>query len=103
MRLSLGKLLKSIPGPEIGVTFPYRNHEQCEEERLFMQTSQNLFVALHRWASGQDENFTIEAFAYLLRHLQTHEPSVVAKILRRLTESLIDVEPDKISTTKWHP
>jgi hypothetical protein len=65
-----------------------------------MQSNQNLFVALHRWASGQDENFTTEAFAFLLRHLQTHEPSVAAKVLRRLTESLIDVEPDKISTVK---
>jgi hypothetical protein len=45
----------------------------------------NLFLRLHAWASGQDENFVTESFAYLLRHLLRHEVGVGVGLLEWLT------------------
>ena len=53
----------------------------------------NLFLRLHTWASGQDENFTSESFAYVLQHLTEHDPAVGARIVRRLTGCRLDLSP----------
>jgi hypothetical protein len=45
----------------------------------------NLFVDLHRWAERQDENFTTEAFAHLLRHILSNEATFGIRILNKLT------------------
>ena len=55
----------------------------------------NLLVALHRWASSQDENFITEAFAHLLRHLLSHEPRVGVELLRFLTKGRLRVTEDE--------
>ena len=44
----------------------------------------NLLVALHGYAHQQDENFTTEAFAHLLRHLLKHDARVAANALNYL-------------------
>jgi hypothetical protein len=59
----------------------------------------NLLQNLHRWATAQDENFTTDAFAHLLRHLVSEEPDVAAKLLARLTgqqcwASLLRLSPE---------
>jgi hypothetical protein len=61
--------------------------------------SGNLLQALHRWATGQDENFTTDAFAHLLRHLVSEEPKAAARILARITgrecwDSLLQAPPE---------
>jgi len=45
----------------------------------------NLFLSLHKWAHRQDENFTTDAFAHLLRRLISKEPSLAHAVLRKLT------------------
>jgi hypothetical protein len=45
----------------------------------------NLLHTLHRWATGQDENFTTDAFSHLLRHLVSEKPELAAGLLARLT------------------
>ena len=61
----------------------------------------NLLVALHRWAPRQDENYTTEAFAHLLRHYVAHEPKAAAAVLSRLTNGFFSTElnPDAIVVT----
>jgi hypothetical protein len=44
----------------------------------------NLFFNLHKWAIRQDENFTTEAFAHLLRYLRDFEPEAAVQILTKL-------------------
>lgn len=56
-----------------------------------MTTSDNLLLHLHKLASGQDENFTTEAFAHLLRHLLSQEPGVGVTILRKLSGGAVDL------------
>jgi hypothetical protein len=62
----------------------------------------NLLVALHKWACDrkQDENFTTEAFAHLLRHLLKHEPDAACSILAVLGCSSVgeDCRELKVST-----
>jgi hypothetical protein len=58
----------------------------------------NLFYALYRWAHRQGENFTTEAFAYLLRCLLKDEPSIAVSLLMTLTnERLEDVSSENAS------
>jgi len=40
----------------------------------------NLLVALHKYAHHQDENFTTEAFAHLLRHLVAFDPGTACSL-----------------------
>ncbi len=59
----------------------------------------NLLQTLHRWATAQDENFTTDAFAHLLRHLVSEEPKMAARILARITgrecwDSLLQAPPE---------
>jgi hypothetical protein len=60
-----------------------------DEGRFAMATAltdePNLLAVLHRWANQQDENFTTDAFAYLLRHLRDHEPNALVHKLDKLT------------------
>jgi|GEM_PF-5690876 len=60
-----------------------------------MKSPSNLFISLHHWASRQDENFTTESFAYLLRYLQGSEKLIFVKILSKLTNGLIN-SSDKV-------
>jgi hypothetical protein len=53
----------------------------------------NLFLRLHTWASGQDENFTSESFAYVLQHLVEHDPAAGVRILHRLTAGRLGLPP----------
>jgi hypothetical protein len=57
----------------------------------------NLLVALHRWACDreQDENFTTEAFAHLLRHWLKLKPAAATRILNRvLKQDLKELDYD---------
>ena len=58
-----------------------------------------LLQTLHRWATAEDENFTTDAFAHLLRLLVSEEPKAAARILARLTgkdcwDSLLQAPPE---------
>ncbi|MBL8098475.1 MAG: PD-(D/E)XK nuclease family protein [Anaerolineales bacterium] len=61
-----------------------------------MKSPANLFISLHHWASRQDENFTTESFAYLLRYLQDSEERVFLRILSKLSDELINLG-DRVS------
>jgi hypothetical protein len=65
----------------------------------------NLLLALHTYASQQDENFTTEAFVHLLRHLQIHEPKIACAFCDFLTDKQIRFEPIECSEleirTQW--
>jgi hypothetical protein len=51
-----------------------------------MQEEQNnLLVSLQKWAERQDENFTTDAFAHLLRRLVEYDFKLARDILRRIT------------------
>jgi hypothetical protein len=50
----------------------------------------NLLVVLHKWASSQDENFTTEAFAHLLKDWIHSEPKAALIILRNFYPKLTD-------------
>lgn len=53
---------------------------------------------LFKWAHRQDENFTTEAFAYLLRRLLENEPDKGVELLRFLTDEQLCVRPDRAQT-----
>ncbi len=55
----------------------------------------NLLLALHKYASRQDENFLTEAFAHLLRHLAHCEPRAAASILKKLAGGVVTMAPDE--------
>lgn len=56
----------------------------------------NLLVHLHRWVSRQDENFTTEALAHLLKHLRDHKPEVAARLLKKMTDDTIGFDRDEM-------
>ena len=56
-----------------------------------MKPDNNLLVELHRWAWRQDENFTTDAFAHLLRHLLTEQPAAGVELLTRLIGGAIEI------------
>lgn len=58
-----------------------------------MTTSRNtnLLVALHHWASRQDENFITDAFAHLLRHLIAKDKMVGMELLSYLNNERLSV------------
>lgn len=45
----------------------------------------NLLVSSHKWAEGQNENFTTDAFAHLLRHFIEYDSKLAGNILCRIT------------------
>lgn len=49
-----------------------------------MARKADIFSALYRWAHRQDENFTTEAFVYLLNHLLGHERACGEALVRLL-------------------
>src|SRR5437773_10321959 len=65
-----------------------------------MDLSESLFISLHRWAFRQDENFTTEAFVYLLKYLQAYEESSFLNIVSDLSGNLIDPSIDKVHEIK---
>jgi hypothetical protein len=44
----------------------------------------NLLLSLHRWASSQDENFTTDAFAHVIRELVARDRASAARVLAKL-------------------
>jgi hypothetical protein len=60
-----------------------------------MKPSPNLFISLHHWVSRQDENFTTDAFVYLLKYLQISEEPIFLKLVSSLSDGLIDTNIDK--------
>ena len=67
----------------------------------------NLLVNLHKWASKQDENFTTEAFVFLLNYLLDHEPEIAVNVLRKMTDGFLSLNPPFVSFVfpkeKAHP
>ena len=53
--------------------------------------SENLLTSLHRWASGQDENFITEGLAHLICRLLDNDPIVGVEFVRRLTGGKINI------------
>jgi hypothetical protein len=51
----------------------------------------NIFVSLHQWALGQEENSVSEAFAFVLQYMLVHEPEVGVDLLRRLTSNSLSI------------
>lgn len=51
--------------------------------------SDNLLLALNKWAPNQQENYLTEAFAYILRRLQRIDPDALFVVLCRLTSGAI--------------
>ncbi len=62
----------------------------------------NLLVNLRKWVSRQDDNFTTESLAHLLRHLCENESEVAARLLTKMTNCSIAFTPDttKVATIK---
>jgi len=58
----------------------------------------NLLVAMHRYAHRQDENFTTEAFAHLLRELLANEPDFAVGLLAGLTDGHLAVPAHETDT-----
>lgn len=57
-------------------------------------TEKNLLIALHKFAERQDENFTTEGFAHLVRHLLQNDPAVGVNLLAFLTQARLGVRVD---------
>ena len=62
---------------------------------MMKQKNENLFFNLHRWAVRQDENFTTEAYVYLLNHLFKYEPTIATNIIRKMTDGFLDLKKDQ--------
>ncbi len=57
-----------------------------------------LLTNLHRLASGQDENFITEAFAFVLRYLIVNEPESAVRLLQYVTDGFLVFSIEEIST-----
>jgi len=55
----------------------------------------NLFFSLFHWAHRQEENFSTEGFAYLLRLLLDKEPEKGKELVRLVTEGKLDLTPER--------
>jgi hypothetical protein len=55
-----------------------------------MASKENLLTELHRWAKRQDENFTTESFAHLLKRLVRDVPNQISQLMTRLTGLTIE-------------
>lgn len=56
----------------------------------------NIFNQLYKWSGRQDENFTTEAFIYVLLHLQQVDPEAAAVLLHQLTDSKVLLDKEQI-------
>ncbi|HKP54946.1 MAG TPA: PD-(D/E)XK nuclease family protein [Chloroflexia bacterium] len=68
-----------------------------------VDTRNNLFLRLQKWAWGQEENFVTELFAYLLQHLLQFDGSAASIMLANLTGGAVpaadwDATSTKVST-----
>lgn len=75
-----------------------------------MPRGNNLPIQLFRWASHQEENFTTEALAHLLRHVATHSPDAAYSLLSQLGGDVLkDAAPGELRKLKiqtqraWSP
>ncbi len=62
-----------------------------------MSSENNLLIQLHKWAQYQDENFTTDAFAHLLRYLLKEDPPAGTAILDTLTGGSVQIHEDEAS------
>jgi len=62
--------------------------------------SNNLLLALHTYASQQDENFTTKAFVHLLRHMKVHDPQMACALLRCVSGGLLNVVEEDCPSLK---
>jgi hypothetical protein len=60
----------------------------------------NLLINLHRWAKGQDENFTTEAFVHVLKHLILYEPRIGNNLLKKITSGMLDLKVKDLQKVK---
>jgi putative methionine-R-sulfoxide reductase with GAF domain len=63
----------------------------------------NIFNQLCKWAGRQDENFTTEAFIYVLLHLQQVDPEAAAVLLHKITGSKLLLDGDQIEVVQIKP
>ncbi|SFI05228.1 PD-(D/E)XK nuclease family protein [Planctomicrobium piriforme] len=61
------------------------------------RSDDNLLSVLHGWATRQDENFTTDAFAYLLRKLLLREPAIGIELVNWLTGDRLGLYPQDAS------
>jgi hypothetical protein len=78
---------------EQGCAHSWLTKDGFSSSLLPMGKDNNLLTALHRWASRQDENFTTEAFAHMVRHLLTRDPRVAALMIQWLTDGRVAIAP----------
>lgn len=69
-------------------------------------TGHGFFGSLHRWAWRQDENFTTELLAAVLRAALSHEPSLALRLINWISSGqVVWSEPDlgriEIRTQSW--
>lgn len=53
---------------------------------------ENLFLALNKWAKRQDENFTTDVFAYVLKYLLRTKPVLGVSMLSCLTDGELAID-----------
>lgn len=74
-----------------------------------MEEDSNLLICLKRLASGQDENFTTDALAHLLRHLAEAAPSSAAKLISYMSDDKVQPLREELASTSiktripWRP
>lgn len=56
----------------------------------------NIFNRLYKWSGRQDENFTTEAFIYVLLHLQQVDHEAATVLLHKLTDSKLSLNKEQI-------
>ncbi len=60
--------------------------------------SNNVFLRLHKWAKGQDENFLTESLAVVLERLLDLAPVIGKSVLFQLTDGLIGLPSEDAET-----
>ena len=63
-------------------------------------TDHNLLLALHRYASGQDENFTTESFVHLLRILKERDSECFIQLLDKISGGKIKYDEDELPSLR---
>lgn len=63
-----------------------------------MANETNLLPNLHRLASGQDENFITESFAYVLRHLISKEPKAAVLFLKIISNDFLTISENEAAS-----
>ena len=75
---------------------PRRLNSALAKNNYMNSETINIFNRLYKWCSRQDENFTTEAFIYVLLYLQQVDPEATAAFLRKLTDSRLSLDKEQI-------